>query len=347
MPSSILQSKGVQRLLIMALIVLVLYGIRSVINLILITFIFTYLMDRLEGAIMRISSRWMKLNRKLVVVVLYAIVFASLFIGLYRYSPKIVFQISQLINLITDFLNDPPKDNELIHYIVSYFREAKASQYLEQGLEVLYKYITNIGKWSLNIFMALILSLFFLLEKNRIIAFTSKFRRSKVNTIFAELEYFANRFVRSFGKVIEAQFLIAIVNCVLSVVALWIMGFPQLLGLGLMIFLLGLIPVAGVIISLIPLCTIAYSLGGLTQVIYVVIMIVVIHALESYVLNPKLLSSKTDLPVFYTFVVLIFSEHFFGVWGLIVGIPVFIFLLDVLGVTEEEKQAKRESLPDA
>ena len=32
---------------------------------------------------------------------------------------------------------------------------------------------------------------------------------------------------------IEAQFLIAVVNCVLSVIALWILGFPQLLGLAL------------------------------------------------------------------------------------------------------------------
>ena len=64
--------------------------------------------------------------------------------------------------------------------------------------------------------------------------------------------------------------------------------------------------------------------------------IAIIHAGEAYVLNPKLMSSKTDLPVFYTFVVLIFSQQFFGVWGLIIGIPVFVFLLDVLEVTNKE-----------
>ncbi|SIG07879.1 Domain of uncharacterised function DUF20 [Mycobacteroides abscessus subsp. abscessus] len=54
------------------------------------------------------------------------------------------------------------------------------------------------------------------------------------------------------------------------------------------------------------------------------------------------MSSKTELPVFYTFIVLIFSEHFFGIWGLIVGIPVFMFLLDILGVKEiAPKQTKQ------
>jgi predicted PurR-regulated permease PerM len=103
-----------------------------------------------------------------------------------------------------------------------------------------------------------------------------------------------------------------------------------------MIFLLGLIPVAGVIISLIPLCTIAYTIGGMTYVMYIIVMIVILHALESYVLNPKLMSAKTNLPVFYTFIILVISERFFGVWGLIIGIPVFMFLLDVLGVTHDE-----------
>lgn len=61
-------------------------------------------------------------------------------------------------------------------------------------------------------------------------------------------------------------------------------------------------------------------------------MIIVLHALESYFLNPKLMSSKTELPVFYTFVILLLSEYFMGVWGLIIGIPIFIFFLDVCDV---------------
>ena len=90
----------------------------------------------------------------------------------------------------------------------------------------------------------------------------------------------------------RSTILIAVVNCVLSVIALWILGFPQLLGLALMIFLLGLIPVAGVIISLFPLCMIAYNIGGIMYVVYILVIVTVIHALESYVLNPKFMSQN-------------------------------------------------------
>ncbi|MPN34068.1 hypothetical protein SDC9_181560 [bioreactor metagenome] len=68
----------------------------------------------------------------------------------------------------------------------------------------------------------------------------------------------------------------------------------------------------------------------------------IVHLIESYVLNPKLMSSKTELPIFYTFIVLLVSERLFGVWGLIVGIPIFTFFLDILKVKEIPLHLKKE-----
>jgi predicted PurR-regulated permease PerM len=73
-------------------------------------------------------------------------------------------------------------------------------------------------------------------------------------------------------------------------------------------------------------------------------MVVVLHALESYVLNPKLMSSKTNLPTFITFIILVFGEHFLGVWGLILGIPIFIFFLDLVGVDSAQQLSKKEEI---
>ncbi|MNP10721.1 hypothetical protein D3C76_1028810 [compost metagenome] len=71
--------------------------------------------------------------------------------------------------------------------------------------------------------------------------------------------------------------------------------------------------------------------------IYVLAMIAVLHFVEGYFLNPKLMSSKMNLPMFYTFIVLLFSEHYLGVWGLILGIPIFVFFLDILEINRENK----------
>jgi predicted PurR-regulated permease PerM len=82
---------------------------------------------------------------------------------------------------------------------------------------------------------------------------------------------------------------------------------------------------------------IAYSIGGINYIIYVIILIAVLHVLESYILNPKLMSDSTKLPVFITFLVLIISENFMGIWGVIVGIPITMFILDILEVKIDYK----------
>ena len=121
-------------------------------------------------------------------------------------------------------------------------------------------------------------------------------------------------------------------------IGLAFMHMPQIIALGLMVFILSLVPVAGVIISLIPLSIIGYSVGGIRYVIYIFIMIMIIHAIEAY---PKFMASKTELPIFYTFLVLLVAEHFWGTWGLIVGVPIFTFLLDVLGIKSAKKSKKK------
>jgi predicted PurR-regulated permease PerM len=204
--------------------------------------------------------------------------------------------------------------------------------YLKSGFNISIQLAANIGRWSVNTFISIMLSLFFMLEKHKIISFLEKFKYSKISGLYEYICFFGKNFLNSFGKVIQAQILIAFFNTIISVIMLYILNFPQLVTIAFMIFILSLIPIAGVIISLVPLCIIAFSIGGLTKVLYVLIMIAIVHAIESYILNPKLMSSKMELPIFFTFIVLIVSEHLMGMWGLLIGIPLFMFILDLLDV---------------
>jgi len=335
---------GFRRVLALLVAIFVLYVSRSMLNMILITFILTYLINRLHRFITRHVDKLFKINRKITVLLIYVLMVGGLATAIYYYLPVFVEELTDLVNQVLSFYSNPPTnlpDNIILNFLVESIQDIDITKYLGQGFDFLLKTATDIGQWSLNLFIAIILSLFFLLEKEKVTNFTSKFKESRLSGLFVELEYFGKKFVHSFGKVIEVQFLIALVNSLISTIFLWIFGFPNLFALGIMIFLLGLIPVLGVIISLIPLCAIAFKIGGLVKIIYILIMIAIVHAAETYVLNPKFMSNKTHLPIFYTFLILLVSEHFFGVWGLIVGVPVFMFLLDVLEVPVEDISPKR------
>ncbi|WP_154663079.1 AI-2E family transporter [Bacillus massiliigorillae] len=336
--TAFLRTKTFSRIITILVLILFLYSIGNLINLVLFTFIFAFLMGRLQQFISHKLDKLIHINPKVILVIIYCAIVSALGLVMYKYLPVITIQITELITQIMHFFRNPP-DDEIIKFLISTANTLPLN--IESNINKIYFYASGVGSLLVQVLLAIVLSLFLLLEKGKIISFTSRFKKGNFGQFFINIEHFGKKFINSFGKVIEVQFLIALTNAILSTFVLWLIGFPQLIGLFIMIFSLGLIPVAGVIISLIPLCMIAYNVGGFTTIIIVIIMIFVLHALEAYILNPKFMSVKTNLPTFFTLAVLLFAEHFFGVWGLIIGIPVFIFMIDMLEIPEENEESKK------
>ena len=335
----VLKSKVFKRFITLLIVFIFLYAMKSMLNLMLLTFVFTYLINNVSKFLINKLEDKIRINYKVMILTVSLVVTAMLFIIIIDFLPLVINEFSQVVKQVSDIYSSP-QENQIINLIKEKLEQIYGSIFSSEGISYMITYISNIGKVGINIIIALILSIFFLLEKDKIIEFTSKFRQSKISGICSELEFFWEKFISSFGKVIEVQILIATINGVLSTIGLSIIGFPHLLGFGMMVMLLGLIPVAGVIISLVPLSIVAFNNGGLVQVVYVLIMIAILHAIEAYILNPKLMSAKTKLPIFYTLSILIVSEHVAGVLGLIVGIPIFMFILDIIEVPYNNKKIK-------
>ena len=324
----------VKRALFLISIALFLYLIKSVLNLLLLTFLFTYLINSAQTNIVRQLKKISPVREKLITILLYTVLFISIALVLVKYVPILINEITTLFNHRGDFDFDLGPE-VMGNYISIIAQQVDLNNYIKSGVSITLQLAGKIGTVSFQVFIALLLSMFFMLEKRKVLNFVSKLEDSKLSGLYKYFSFFGKNFLNTFGKVMQAQIIIALVNSLISVMLLFLMGFPNLATLWFMIFALSLIPVAGVIISLIPLCIIALKIGGITKVVYVIVMIAAIHALESYFLNPKLMSAKIELPIFFTFIILIISEHFLGVWGLLVGIPLFMFLLDLLDVKLE------------
>lgn len=325
-----------KKLFALLVLVAVFYIFKGMINLFLFTFIFSYAFYSVQVYISKKINKVFKISRKVVTIGVYLLLVLSVVLVLINYIPLITKQLLDIGNQISNFDIDSLK-NKIDPRLLEIVKDINIKDYLNSAGTGIVATITDIGKISFNVFIALILSLFFVLEKDELKAFGAKLEHSNVAYFYSFYRYFSKHFLESFGKVLHMQFIVAFVNGVLSTIMLGIIGFPQIFGLGFMIFIFGLIPVAGVIISLIPLTVIAFNVGGVTKIIYVFIMIAILHALESYILNPKLMSAKTKLPVFITFAVLLVSENLMGIWGLLIGLPMFMFLLKVAGIEGSNK----------
>ncbi|MFD1550088.1 AI-2E family transporter [Levilactobacillus fuyuanensis] len=318
-----------RRFVVLVVLIFILCLIRSEMNMILLTFIFTFLILQLVKAVRKV----VKLPPGLIVSLAYIIIIGGLYLAITTYLPALITSSMKGGETLFKFYQNPQTDgNEVIRWISDYIKSSDIVNQLQNGAKVVLTYISTIGSFGLTLFMSMILSYFFTIESKQMASFSKHFLTSTYGWIFQDINFFATKFVNTFGVVLEAQFFIALCNTVITTVVLAIMHMPQLPTLAIMIFILSLIPVAGVIVSVVPLTILGYSVGGFRYIVYILIMIVVVHALEAYVLNPKFMSSRTELPIFYTFVVLLAGEQLFGVWGLIVGVPIFTFFLDILGV---------------
>jgi predicted PurR-regulated permease PerM len=62
-------------------------------------------------------------------------------------------------------------------------------------------------------------------------------------------------------------------------------------------------------------------------------MVIVIHAIEAYFLNPVIYGRHLKLHPVLTLIILYVGYHLFGPWGLLLGVPVTrYFIHDVLGI---------------
>lgn len=190
-----------------------------------------------------------------------------------------------------------------------------------------------------HFFLSLIFSFLILFDLPRLSEGMRMVRSSRLGAVYEEVTPHLVEFFSILGKVFEAQILIASFNMVLTFLGLVLLGVPYPVTLCLLVFFCGLIPILGVWISSAPIVLVALKKGGFVLGFKVVAVITIIHLLEAYVFNPKIMGDHLKIHPFLVLVILLVGEHFFGVWGLLLGVPVSIYIVrDLLGVDEPAEQ---------
>ena len=321
-----------ERIVTIVVLAILLITIWFILDIAIVTFILTFVFYHLHKYAMRgLAKTPVKLPSGIVLLLIYLIVLGLFVLFTVHNAPIIMRQISEIAGALSRF------DLEKVVADIDPNFEWLASNidlgtYLGRAADAIMGGLASFGTAALNFLLSLLFSFLFILERHKIGAIGETIKTSRIAFIYRYLLLFASSFCYTFGKVMKVQVVIAAINCAISMVYLTISGFPNIMVLGIMIFILGLIPVAGVFISLVPLCIIAFNLGGAIKIVEVLIMIAIIHSIEAYFLNPKLMSYRTSLPVSIVFVVLIISQRYLGAWGLLIGVPIFIYILNVLNI---------------
>ena len=181
--------------------------------------------------------------------------------------------------------------------------------------------------------LALLFSYLILVDLNRIKSGIGRLRTSRVGDFYEEAAPPIARFGILLGRAVEAQAAIAVVNTVLTLVGLLLLDIPLVAMLSVIVFVCSFVPVLGVLISTTPIVLVALNTGGPVLSLAAIGLVIVIHAIEAYVLNPLIYGRHLKLNPVLTLIILYVGYHAFGFWGMLLGVPVArYFIHDVFGV---------------
>ena len=148
------------------------------------------------------------------------------------------------------------------------------------------------------------------------------------------------RLDRGLSGVVRGQLLICGVNGVLSAIGFALFDLKYWPILAIVAAVMSIVPIFGSISSAIPAVMI-----GLTQsfwtAISVLIWIIIIHQIEANLLNPKIIGAAAKIHPVLVVLALITGEHFFGIWGALLGVPVLSLTQGVFN------HFRYEAMPDA
>ena len=291
---------------------------------------------KLEQLIKKAKPKFISKRARGISVILVYLIVLLLIIILFTVIVPILFQsVVDLINNIPGYVqtviddyNNLPEDsfwksaivNDTITNIQNldikqYFQLDKILEYASGAISAVFSIV--------DIFIALIVSIYILIQRKQILDFLKRLAKAifhkKTYNILGKYFDDSNTI---FCKFITSQFLDAIVVGILVSIALTIMGVQYAPVLGFFIGLFNMIPYFGAIIATAIAAIITLITGGLSQAIWMLIVVIILQQIDANIINPKIVGKSLKMsPLLVIFAVTV-GGAFFGVLGMFLAVPI-------------------------
>ncbi len=310
---------------------------------------------KIEGIYKKVKNNFInKRARGLSIFTIYMIVILLLIILFNVILPVVIQSVVDFLNNIQGYYetainkyNEISEDSilkgEIVKEAIDNIKNINIKQYLQVDRIVQYVIeALNAVTSIFRIFVALVVSIYILIERTQIVLFLKKF----ANAVFKDKTYrnidkYFDNTNEIFFKFIASQFLDAIVVGILVTIALTIMKVKYAPLLGFIIGLFNMIPYIGAIIAIIVSGLITLITGGLSQCIWMIIIVTILQQIDANIINPKIVGQSLKLsPLLIIFAITV-GGAYFGMLGMFLAVPVIavvkILVEDFVELKLEEK----------
>lgn len=311
-----------------------LYLLRSLFGLIFITFILCFIFNN--------SIEWLskktRLPRRLWTIVIYIIFVAIAITALAALGPKLGAESSSFLNQLPEtldnvngYLIDKAEEHPNLAPIWARFQKNLTIENLlgiKQATLVAFmvKVINGLTHYFSWLLIGTLLSFLILFDYPHLRAVMLTMPRTRLKEVYEETADSVVHFALVVGATFQAQIMIAFINTILTSIGLWGLNIHPIALLSTMVFFAGLIPVLGVFISSVPILLVAFNNGGLSLLLWALVMIIIVHIVEAYILNPNIFAAVLKINPVLTLIILYIGHSLFGLWGVLLGVPVSVYI---------------------
>jgi predicted PurR-regulated permease PerM len=204
-----------------------------------------------------------------------------------------------------------------------------------------------ISQVALDVLSALVISVFLLLDRERIQHYFLRFyptgQHDRLNTLIDHL-------IRSTGAFVTGQLLFMISFGSLIALGLYLIGLPFPVLLGFLAGILTIIPILGPNIAMIPTLVIALlTPGGVFSALWVFLLFIGVQIIENNIIGPLIMGRAVGLHPLAILISLLVGGMMFGMVGVILAIPVAACLNILLKewFMDPERRRERRAAHDA
>ncbi len=189
-------------------------------------------------------------------------------------------------------------------------------------------FIAGVAHFVFKTFLVFVIAAFLLIDLNSIRNFIFSLVPQEKHEFFSN---FLANVDRGLAGVVRGQLTICFVNGILTLVGLLLLDVPFALVQATVAGILSIVPIFGSIISTVPIAVIA-----LTQSVFTCLLavgwVLLIHALEANVFNPKIMGHTAKMHPLLVMFALVLGEHFYGLVGALLAVPVASVLQTIFHV---------------
>lgn len=286
--------------------------------------------------------------RVFAVLLMYLIVFGSVFSVLYFFFPPIIEDAEAFIISVPTYLHDlnlTDTFNGVVPEGGSGEQETLLSTLVtlrgafSAGTEGIFTLISAFFGGIFALFLVIILSFYFALQETGVDDFLRLITPVKQENYVIDLW---QRAKRKIGLWMQGQLLLSVIMGVLTTLGLLIMGVPYAFLLGIITAMAELIPIFGSLVAGIIAVAVAFSAEGLALATIVAGLYIILNQFESNLIYPLVVKKVVGLPPLLVILALIAGAELAGFLGILLSVPIAASLQEFFGDIERGKRKAAE-----